>query len=124
MNLKAKAIECTTLSRLMNDREKVDTDYIIEHFPEGVTLSEVDVVTTVDHDSGEIEDHYAVVTYKEEPEKFFCGGLVLTNIVDCWMTEFKTTVELSAQVAKDNIKVKLEKSKTKNNKTCTKITII
>lgn len=111
------AKKATTLSELMVGR-KLDTEELIEKFPDGVTVIECD---TVDTD----EAHYAVVRFAEISDAFYTGGIVLTNIVDAWINEYNGDMSLLNHDLHESggVKVKLTAKKTKNGKNVTAIEV-
>lgn len=85
-------------------------------------LAEGEVVTICDYgfingDDGE----YSVFITKEDTSKFYCGGMVLTNL-------FKSldnyTDEEIADVLSEGIKITTEKTKSKKGRNYTKVTIL
>lgn len=109
----------TTLSYLMSGREKIDTDEIIANYPDGITVTEFEVIQVG-------EDMYPVVTFSEDNTKFYNGGSVLMKICSGWLEHFSGDNE-SANIAlakTGGVKCKLSKSKTKSGNNITVIDII
>lgn len=66
------------LSPLMADREKMESEEASSY--DSLTMSKVHLVSLSDKDDK--VSLFAVVTFKEAPDKFYFGGLVLTEIVE------------------------------------------
>ena len=106
------ARKVTTLSPLMEGKEKIDNDDIIREYKEGITVTGFDFITT----DG---DTYPVLVFDEDSNKFFFGGAVMNNICQGWSAMFdgdieKANDELSAS---GGVKIKFSKSKTKSGNT-------
>lgn len=120
INFKALAQQETTLSPLMTDRDKVDIEYVIEKFPEGVTITAFDFITM----EGKT---FPVINVKEDNKLFFFGGTVFTNICNVWMSAFGSTncEEVSKALAEQGgVKVKMEQGKTKKGNNITTVTVV
>lgn len=121
MNIfKKVAKELTTLSELMQGREKTQIDELIKKYPEGFTIADFDI-TTLDN------EEVGVFVTMEEPNYFCFAGLVLTNIFKSWIALFEGDIEETRnEYAKaEPCKVKAYKKKVNNsNKTVTAIDVI
>lgn len=108
----------TTLSELMVGR-KLDTEEIIDMFPDGATIIACDMVTTEDA-------HYSVVHFSEVMGAFYTGGIVLTNIVDAWIKEYNGDMSLLNHDLRESggVKIKLTAKKTKSGKNVTSIEVV
>ena len=110
-NFRDLAKKATTLSELMENREKISTNEVIKNFPDGITLNAVDVINTTDA-------KYPVFTFAEDSKRFYCGGIVLTKIVYTWLEEYNGDLGLLnhdlAEVG--GVKVKLAERKTRDGK--------
>lgn len=123
-NLKKIAIEKTVLSPLMLDRKKIDNADVIKNYPEGVTISAIDIVDAVNPETGEV-DPYGVYHFTENNTVFACGGLVLSNIFSAWIEECGSIDSVNEELRKmGGIKVRLEESRTKAKRAVTKVVII
>ena len=109
----------TTLSPLMEGREKLETDDIIKLYPDGFTIIEFDVVNAG-------LDSYPVLIFKEDTEKFIFGGTVLKNICNGWVEQFDGDIESASNALKSagGVKMKFEKTRTKNGNNLTKPIIL
>lgn len=119
INFAAIARKETSLSRVMEGREKVKTDYIIENYPDGVTLTEFDIVTV----NG---DTFPVFAFAENNELCFFGGAVLTNIANEWAAAMSGDIEAASNELKamGGVKVKLANGKTKKGNSLTTVTVV
>lgn len=118
-NFRETAKRATELSELMNGREKIDTGELIKKYPDGVTITAVDMIETTDAT-------YPVLLIKEDDKVFYTGGIVLKKIVDQWLDMFDRDAEkCSEELTKDGgVMVKLEETKTKKNQNVTKVTVL
>lgn len=118
-NFRDLARKATTLSELMENREKISTEDVIENFPEGITINAVDVINTS-------TATYPVFTFAEDKTAFYCGGIVLTKIVNMWLEEYNGDLGmLNHDLAESGgVKVKLTESKTKDKKNVTTVEVM
>ena len=110
-NFRELARKATTLSELMENREKIQTSELIKNFPDGITLNAVDIIKTSDAE-------YPVFTFAEDSNRFYCGGIVLSKIVDTWVEEYNGDLGmLNHDLAESGgVKVKLTETKTRDGK--------
>lgn len=110
-NFRDLARKATTLSELMENREKIQTNEVIKNFPNGITINAVDVIKTSDAE-------YPVFTFSEDSSKFYCGGIILSKIVDTWVEEYNGDLGmLNHDLAETGgVKVKLTETKTRDGK--------
>lgn len=112
------ARRATTLSPLMEGREKMETKDIIEQYPNGVTVTAFDMVGTG-------EDAYPVFNFAEEPQKFAFGGAVFKSIVLAWIENFEGSISdaSSALSATGGVKMVFEHTTTKQGRSLTNVKI-
>lgn len=118
-NIFAKsARKATTLSPLMENREKMPTEEIINKYPDGITVTCFDIIGTG-------ENAYPVFIFEEEPDKFAFGGYVFKQIVDAWVNQFEGAIDDCANSLKASggVKMIFKTSTTKNKRTVTTIEI-
>lgn len=109
----------TTLSCLMNGRDKIKTEDIIKKYPEGITLTEFDLIT--------IEDGtFPVFLFAENDKECFFGGCILTKIATGWVKACDGDVEAASNNLKScgGIKVQFEVSRTNKNKNITLVKVL
>ena len=127
MDFKKIALDATTMSELMNGREKMDTEELIKKYPDGVTIDFIDNVRMSQED-GEDENVWIFVT-EEQPDKFTFGGFVLAKIFNNILSEFEgdyaEMIETyNSALKEDKLRVKLERAKTKTKREITKVTVL
>lgn len=127
MDFKKIAMQATTMSELMNGREKMDTEELIKKYPDGVTIDFIDNVNMSQED-GEEESVWIFVT-EEQPDKFTFGGFVLAKIFNNILAEFEGDYdqmieEYNSSLKEDKLRVKLERAKTKTKREITKVTVL
>lgn len=127
MDFKKIALDATTISELMNGRDKLDTEELIKKYPDGVTIDFIDNVNMSQED-GEAENVWVFVT-EEQPDKFTFAGFVLAKIFNNILVEFEgdyaEMIETyNSALKEDKLRVKLERAKTKSKREITKVTVL
>lgn len=127
MDFKKIALDATTMSELMNGRDKMDTEELIKKYPDGVTIDFIDNVNMSQED-GEPENVWIFVT-EEQPDKFTFGGFVLAKIFNNILAEFEGDYDemletYNSTLKEDKLRVKLERAKTKTKREITKVTVL
>lgn len=127
MDFKKIALDATTISELMNGRDKMDTEELIKKYPDGVTIDFIDNVNMSQED-GEAENVWVFVT-GEQPDKFTFAGFVLAKIFNNILVEFEgdyaEMIETyNSALKEDKLRVKLERAKTKSKREITKVTVL
>lgn len=127
MDFKKIALDATTMSELMNGRDKMDTEELIKKYPDGVTIDFIDNVNMSQED-GDAENVWIFVT-DEQPDKFTFGGFVLAKIFNNILAEFEGDYdamieEYNSSLKEDKLRVKLERAKTKTKREITKVTVL
>lgn len=119
VDFRSIAIDSTTLSPLMDNREKLSMDDVISNYPSGVTVNGFDIVTSGDKS-------YSVTTFSEDDSKFFFGGTVLTKIVTGWIAAFSGDIEKASDALRDSggVRMQFSHGRTKNGKDVTMVKII
>lgn len=122
---KAIAKKATTFSEVMSDREKISTEEIIEKYPNGITLTEVDMVTIYDDEKKE-NVTFPVLAFAENEKECFFGGAVLTRIVLEWIEACGGDVANTSENLKacGGVKIKMAMAKTKKGKPVCTVTIL
>lgn len=102
-------------NKLMLNREKVSTDYIIERYPNGITITEFDFIVKADGTS------YPILCYAEESNKYFNGGALFDKVCTGWITLAEGDIERASEELKQvgGVKFKLTKKRTKTGRTIT-----
>lgn len=111
-----------SLSPLMENREKVETD---ELYGKEYTVVAFDFITTVDP-KDKTPKTYPVVNFAELPDKFYLGGALLAKVFQVWAAEFDGDFEeCSNALAEDGgVKFRFTKGKTRSGNNITKIEVV
>ena len=118
MSFRDVAVQATTTSKLMENRTRISTDEILTKYPEGVTITGFDFMNGSD-------GRYPVCIFAENENECFFGGSALTEICEQWMTGYDTTESCSAALASEGgVKIKMVKTRTKNNRTFVKPEVV
>lgn len=119
-NFKSAAQKATVLSHLMEDRHKATTEDIIKNYNGKITITAVDIAEQNDG------VRYCVINFAEDEEAFYCGGLLLTKIVDVWLGDFAGNfTKLNAELSQSGgVEIYMREEKTKSNKNIISITVL
>lgn len=126
MDFKKIALDATTMSELMNGRDKMDTEELIKKYPNGVTIDFIDNVNMQQEDG---EENVWIFVTEEQPNKFTFAGFVLAkifnNILDEFEGDYAEMIEsYNSALKEDKLRVKLERAKTKSKREITKVTVL
>lgn len=126
MDFKKIALDATTMSELMNGRDKMDTEELIKKYPDGVTIDFIDNVNMQQEDG---EENVWIFVTEEQPNKFTFGGFVLAKIFNNILAECEGDYdamieEYNSSLKEDKLRVKLERAKTKTKREITKVTVL
>lgn len=121
--LRSIAQRATTLSELMEGKEKIETEDIIKYYGKGIHINDIDPQTFTDA-KGFLSDTY-VYTFDEDKTKFAFAGYVLKKIFDEVVKEFGGDVEAAKnEFKKEGLHVRLTQGKTKSNRDVTLVEIL
>lgn len=114
-SFKQAALDSMTLSILEHGRTKLSTEDIV-----GKTLT-IDQFDIVDAETGDPDNprmRYGVFVFKELPDNFYNGGLILTKMIDSWVEEYQSLDECQKAYAqeKDKVRIKAAMGKTEKSK--------
>lgn len=126
MDFKKIALDATTMSELMNGRDKMDTEELIKKYPNGVTIDFIDNVNMQQEDG---EENVWIFVTEEQPNKFTFAGFVLAKIFNNILNEFEDDYAemietYNSALKEDKLRVKLERAKTKSKREITKVTVL
>lgn len=126
MDFRKIALEATTMSELMNGRDKMDTEELIKKYPEGVTIDFIDNVNMQQEDG---EENVWIFVTEEQPDKFTFAGFVLAKIFNDILSKFEGDYdamieEYNSSLKNDKLRVKLERAKTKTKREITKVKVL
>lgn len=124
-NFSKIAMRETTLSELMVGREKVTTDDVIKNYPEGVTITQFDIIEMYDEKKKE-NVAFPVFTIKEDDSVCFFGGCIFTKIVNAWLEQYDGDIAGASLDLQEcgGVKVRLSSRKTKAGNNLTSVEII
>lgn len=119
MNFNDLAKQATTLSDLMNGRNKVSKDDLMRNYPDGVTVVGFDFVNGTKGD-------YPICIIAEDDKIFFNGGCVVDKIVRKWVEAYAGDIKGCSDALKANggVKMKFAKGTTKGGNSITTVEII
>lgn len=126
MDFKKIALDATTMSELINGRDKMDTEELIKKYPDGITIDFIDNVNMQQEDG---EENVWIFVTEEQPNKFTFAGFVLAKIFNNILAEFEGDYaemieEYNSSLKEDKLRVKLERAKTKAKREITKVTVL
>ena len=126
MDFKKIALDATTMSEIMNGRDKMDTEELIKKYPNGVTIDFIDNVNMQQEDG---DENVWIFVTEEQPNKFTFAGFVLAKIFNNILAEFEgdyaEMIETyNSALKEDKLRVKLERAKTKSKREITKVTVL
>lgn len=126
MDFKKIALDATTMSELMNGRDKMDTEELIKKYPNSVTIDFIDNVNMQQEDG---EENVWIFVTEEQPDKFTFAGFVLAKIFNNILSEFEGDYAVmietyNSALKEDKLRVKLERAKTKTKREITKVTVL
>ena len=104
----------------MENREKVNIEDIITDYPEGINVTGVGIITVDGED-------IAVFNFEEEPNSFFFGGKVLTDLAKDWLADIGEgdLKKMNEELEKDGgCVLKLSSKKNKKGQTYTAYEVI
>ena len=113
------ARKATTLSPIMEGKERLTVDDIISLYPDYITINGFDIIS-----SG--AESYPVLTFAEDSSKFVFGGAIMNNICHDWAELCGGDVEEASKQLNlaGGCKIKFEKGRTKAGNNLTKPIII
>lgn len=116
--LKDLAKNAVAMNSVTTGKTKISVDTLIAIYPEGVTINAFDMVNSTN-------GKFPVFSFVEDTTKFFTGGKALSDMVNSWLDSYENDISaVNEELSKEPVKVKMEKIKTQNNRTFTKIEIV
>lgn len=115
----AAAKKATTLSPIMEGKERLTVDDVISLYPEYITINGFDIISTG-------MESYPVLTFAEDSGKFVFGGAIMNNICNDWAELCEGDIEEASKQLNmvGGVKIKFEKARTKAGNNLTKPIII
>lgn len=99
-NLADKAKALAAKNPILEGREKIDSDKVVELFKTGFTPKEVARVDIIDRKTGEPK-HYYYIAVKEDDTVVISSGQVLTNLIDLLVNDCEDIESLNDALASD-----------------------
>ena len=128
-NFKQAAQESTLLSKIMSNRTKLETEEILD---QPLTVIGFDFAPKFDqqgnpvvNDNGEI-DTFAVVIFKELPERYYCCGTVFSKVCHNWAEGFSGDADAASSALEKagGVLVRFSTGKTKKGQNLTTVEIL
>lgn len=118
------ARKATVLSPIIEGKEKISVGDIINIYPDGITVTDFDMVTSTDRDGN--PDTYPVFCFAEDTSKFGFGGSVFKTICEQWILNFDGDIETCSKALKaaGGVKMIFAQAKTKAGRNVTTIEIV
>ena len=113
------ARQATTLSPLIEGKNKISVSEIIETYPEGITITSFDMIAGTDQNGNSIT--YPVFVFAEDETRFGFGGKVLKGIVEAWIAAFDGDIEATSKSLQANggAKLRFRQGRTKTGRNLT-----
>lgn len=86
----AMAQKAVANSQVREGRERISTEEIISHYPDGVTITEFDMLSKR---NGVELTTFPTFAFAEDDTKYFNGGTSLKKIVDEWLQHFEGDID-------------------------------
>ena len=113
-NLADMAKTFATKNPILNGREKIDSDKVVELFKNGFTPKEVARVDITDRKTGEPK-HYYYIAVREDDTVIISSGQVLTNVFDHLVNVSNDIDSLNAALASDDSLLLIPRMKKSQN---------
>lgn len=115
----------TSLSRVMEGREKMSVKDVIKKWPDGFTVTEFDFLTTFDSKKQE-DVTYPVIAIKEDPKICFFGGAIIDKILKSWVAAYDGDIQAASDDLKADggVKIRMYESRTKNGNNLMAVEVI
>jgi len=113
------AHKATSLSELMEGRDKIGVDDVMAQYPEGITIIGFDIITSN-------LNNYPIIIFAEDKTKYMNGGTILGNICEEWAKAYEGDIDAASKAlnAVGGVHVKFSKSRTKSGNNITLVDII
>ena len=105
--------------KLMDGREKVTMDEVLDAYPEGITITAFYML------SGDNGD-YPVITFAEDNQAYFFGGKILSDICKKLADEFSGDCEKASEklLSEGGLPIKMEITETKKHRKFVNVTVL
>lgn len=118
------ARQATTLSPIIEGKTKISVGDIIANYPDGITVTDFDMVTSTDKDGN--PDTYPVFVFAEDTSRFGFGGSVFKTICENWINHFDGDIETCSKAlqAGGGVKMIFAQARTKAGRSVTTIKVV
>lgn len=123
VSIREIAMKETTISDVMNGREKIKTEDIQTKFPNGITIDDIDLIENINYDEGTVDSYY-VYAFKEDKSRFAFAGSVLKRIFDTIGKECGGLEKARKAIAEQGLKVQLFEGRTKVGRAVTLVKVL
>ena len=109
-----------SLSPLATGRAKVDTQDLIG---KELTIVAFDFATIIDEGT---EKTFPILLFKEMPDKYYCGGILLSKLCSAWAAEYGGDIESASNDlgASGGVAVRFKATRTKSGNNLTTIEVV
>lgn len=123
LNIKKMAQKAVVLAEIFEGKEKIDTDTIIQNYPNGIHINNIEFITMMGEKG---EEQFWAYTFDENPNVFAFSGYVLAKIFNDLLAACDGDYEELYESFRANggLSVRLSASRTKKNQPITKIDIL
>ena len=99
-------------------RQKIKIDDLIARYPDGVSITGVDIIKY----NG---TRFPSFIFAEDDTCCFSGGLALIEMADAWVEAYDGDMQaINESLQREPVRIKLEKTKTKNKRDYTRVTVL
>lgn len=120
-SLKRIAEKELVLCDLMVDKDKIDTEEIIETFEKGITLDKIDFYV---QEKNGVKEEVFVYTFKENKRVFAFAGLILKKLFKSWIDCYGSVEDVNSALRVEEIVIKLTKDKTNDDREITRVEVL
>lgn len=119
MSFKDLAKNVTSMNPLMEGRERIKADEIMKKFPNGITITDFDMIQEKD------KAPYPIIIFAEDDRYFHFGGTVLARVVDEWLGYYDSVEECrEAFKAEGGVRITMSQGKTREGRDVTLVHVI
>lgn len=79
-------------SSVREGRTLITTDELMSKYPDGITITEFDMLQVHDRQTGELKS-FPTLAFAEDSTKYINGGGAITKIVEEWLDHFEGDIE-------------------------------
>lgn len=86
------AQEASSNSKVRQGRTVLSTMEVVAKYPNGITITEFDMITARDVNTGELKT-FPTLAFAEDISRYINGGTALKQVVDKWLEHFDGDIE-------------------------------